>query len=97
MRGVPAPCPGPSGWDSLPVLEQVFDHLEAQDLASAACACTFWRDEAASEARWQERWVNHVSDHGLWRWAAADGGYASQIRAKELVRKGEGCKESLIN
>ncbi|KAL4422825.1 hypothetical protein ABPG75_009022 [Micractinium tetrahymenae] len=81
----------PGGWDTLPplVLDRIFDLLDLKSLAAAASVCSTWRYEASLDSRWRAFWQQQVSDSGLWRWAKADGGYRQQLRAKQLVRRGD--------
>ncbi|KAL4448863.1 hypothetical protein ABPG77_007580 [Micractinium sp. CCAP 211/92] len=81
----------PGGWDTLPplLLDRIFNLLDPKSLAAAASVCSTWRYEANLDSRWRTFWQQEVSDSGLWRWAKADGGYRQQLRAKQLVRRGD--------
>ena len=89
MEGPLDPPLSATSWAQLPVLSIVFDFLtDTRDLAVAACVCTRWAAEASRDYRWQRAWAARVSDHCLWRWAKAQGGFREQLKANALVRKG---------
>jgi hypothetical protein len=64
------------------LLEKVFDHLDPKSLASAACVCQAWNQDALDEARWKLFWEAAQADSqnaSIVRGATVRGTYRERV------------------